>query len=321
VRRSVAGTLVVLSTIGVTHAASSVGATVGHSEQREVTFVLSGPPVQPQAPACSADCPFPFSQRADATGGLTGTVVGSGAVRLAGSRFAGASTFVFRGTVERCGTGTLVLRRYESGNLDARRLRGTWDIAPEAGSDDLEHASGAGTITAEAADAPGTISSRFTGRIACAPATPTSRTHTRRQAGERVRFRATNSTQALGTPVCDAGGACVVPSTWQEPYVGGIEGAGNAAGAAVVRPTTDGFAYVSTGVKIVSGTVSRCGSGSVLVRTRSDFDGTDLTQQWEIVPGFGADALERTSGAGTAAGERDAAGVYDAIGRGRIVCG
>ena len=128
-----------------TVARSSTSAKADLRPGREVEFAITGPHVQPE---CSPGCVVPYTQVGTVTGSLTGGITGAGAVGLDGSRYTGATTFVFRGRVEGCGEGALALRRREAGDLRAKTLRGTWDITAGFGTGSLATVAGEGTIAA-----------------------------------------------------------------------------------------------------------------------------------------------------------------------------
>ena len=133
-----------------------------------VAFAITGPPIALQKPECSPGCVVPYTQVGTVTGSLTGEITGAGAVGLDGSRYTGATTFVFRGRVEGCGEGTLALRRREAGDLSAKTLRGTWDITAGFGTGSLATVAGEGTIAApETEPAAGKIASVLHGRVQC----------------------------------------------------------------------------------------------------------------------------------------------------------
>jgi hypothetical protein len=288
----------------------------------EITVALTGPPLVPGTPACASGCPLPYTQTGTTTGSFRGRITGAGAVVLDHGRFAGATTFVFRGAIDSCGVGTLVLRRWEEGTLGTTDLTGTWEIASGFGTGQLAEVSGSGTIAAGAARAGVEISSTLHGHVACrddvAPIHPSPKPL---HGGRRVRAEATTAPPSLGTPACDTEGACVYPSTQQTHYAGSIDGTGHAAGAGYTTALPGGrFAYAATALSIITGAIDKCGTGTVVSRSRSEFDGEQLTTTWELVQGFGTGALASARGRGTARGVREADGSYEATFTGKISC-
>jgi hypothetical protein len=287
----------------------------------EVTFTVAGPAISLQTPGCAAGCPLPYNQTGRVTGSLVGTVTGAGAVVLDGARYGGASTFVFRGTIAGCGSGTVVLRRREDGSLTAHTVGGSWDIAPGWGSNDLRDVSGIGTIAAPAADpGAGRIASTFHGRVVCHTNASTTPAAPQLANSVPVRFTSTTPTPSVAAPACARPNVCVYPTFQRSTYAGSLRGTERAAGAGFVRTTARGFAYAATSVAIVDVDVDSCGKGTMAIRAFSEFDGRSVAASWDVVPGSGTGALKTTHGAGTSSGTQSLDGTYHTTLRGALVC-
>jgi hypothetical protein len=286
-----------------------------------VTFTVIGPPLAILPPACDQMCPLPSSQRGTVTGSLTGQVTGASGTRLDGTRFSGATTFVLRGTVASCGTGTLVLRRYEDGDFSLATVKGTWDIVRGFGTGALTNVSGAGTLEPGPVFTNTRISSTFRGRISCDGANVGDQASPEPARAVPVHADVTTAPPPVGSPVCDPKGACVVPTTQQARYTGSFAGTERAAGDGFTKPVAGGkFAYAATSIGVFSGSIAQCGAGSVVVRTRSEFDGENLALRWELVPDFGTEALATARGHGVAHGVRNADGTYTSTLTGNVEC-
>jgi hypothetical protein len=286
-----------------------------------VTFTVVGPPISILPPACE-QCPLPSSQRGTVTGSLTGHVTGASGTRLDGTRFTGATTFVLRGTAASCGTGTLVLRRFEDGDVSSlESLTGTWDVVRGFGTGALSNVSGAGTVEPGPVFTNTRISSTFRGRVSCEGASLGNQPSAEPARAVPVHADVTTAPPPVGSPVCDPKGACVVPTTQQARYAGSFAGMERAAGDGFTKPVAGGkFAYAATSVGVFRGRIAQCGAGSVVVRTRSEFDGENLALRWELVPGFGTAALATTRGHGVAHGVRNDDGTYTSTLTGNVEC-
>jgi hypothetical protein len=94
-------------------------------------------------------------------GDLTGTAYAVGsAVPFADGTYQGQGIAQFTGTVDGCGSGTMLM--LESGVLDpsAPRESGTWEIVAGRGTGDLVDTSGSGTADSSAGGSTGTIRCR-----------------------------------------------------------------------------------------------------------------------------------------------------------------
>ena len=300
--------------------AASPNATVSTPIDARVAFTVAGPPVALHAPECTPGCAVPYSQHGRATGALTGTVTGAGAVRLLGNTYTGATTFLFRGHVGGCGDGTATIRRREDGDLVAKTLTGTWDIVPGFGTAQLTNLSGTGTI-GPATSANGQIASTFRGRVSCARDHVAVGARNASPGSVPVRFRATTSPPPVSVPTCDPERGCVYPTRQHTRYAGSVQGSDIAAGDGMVKAIAGGrFAYAASALGVMTATIRGCGAGTVVVRTLSEFDGRNLTLVWEIVPTFGTRSLARTRGNGTGRGVRRTDGTYVSTLRGRVTC-
>lgn len=121
------------------------------------------------APACDDDgnCVLPLT-RAHGTieGSITGrTVSGGVGTAIASGGYSAAGVQVFVGTIEGCGTGTLVWTEYITS--DGVDTTGTWTIVEGSGTGDLESVTGGGTFDADV-QADSTGSATGSGTISCA---------------------------------------------------------------------------------------------------------------------------------------------------------
>ncbi len=99
---------------------------------------------------------------------------------------------------------------------------------------------------------------------------------------------------------------------------------GTSVQAGVGRLSTDPAApgYAATALDIFRGTVTGCGEGTLVLRSTSMLAGTVLTQQWEVVEGYGSGALSAVRGSGTGTATRNSDGTYGGgTGTGTISCG
>ena len=288
---------------------------------RTVEFTIAGPAISLHAPECSSGCALPYAQVGSVTGSLTGTLTGAGAVQLRGSRYTGATTFVFHGRVDGCGQGTATLRRREEGNLETHTVLGVWDIVAGFGSGDLDTLTGHGTIGPPPADpGVGRIASTLEGQLACHGSQPALETTNATPGAFAVRFEGTTPPPPVAAPTCDHDGNCVYPTVQHTIYRGSVDGAEHAAGVGSVKPLRNSFAYAATTVAAITGRIQGCGRGTMIMRSESVFDGRKLTLTWEIATGFGAGGLSNIRGSGTGHGVRRADGTYVSILTGKIAC-
>jgi hypothetical protein len=136
----------------------------------EVRFTTSfGPPTLLDAACADVACVFPLTRdRSELDGAMTGTSVsgGAGFPSPAGG-FAGVGIQRFEGTVDGCGSGTLVFTEVITSG-DGVTSSGTWSIAEASGTEDLEGATGGGTFEASQ-EADGSGVAEAIGTIHCPP--------------------------------------------------------------------------------------------------------------------------------------------------------
>jgi hypothetical protein len=257
-------------------------------------------------------------QSARLDGDLQGTLTGAGAVDLDRSRFASAATFVFRGAAGECGSGTAVIHRFEVGAASGGELR--WEIAPGFGSGALTHLTGGGAGTfVESPPTSDQVASSWSGRISCREPLDVPMLDAR-PSGTAVTAQVHYPMPPVGAPACD-NKDCVFPSTWEPAYTGDWTGGSHAAGTAVLgAPSASGVPYTAVAVERFTGSIADCGSGSVLIRSVSEFDGVRATTRWEIVANFASGDLLRTHGRGDASSRREADGAYAGRLRGAVSC-
>jgi hypothetical protein len=136
----------------------------------EVRFTSSFGPPNLLEPACAGGaCVFPLTrERSEVEGALTGSSVSGGAgFPLPGGGYAGVGIRRFEGTIEGCGSGTVMVTEVITSS-DGTEASGTWAIVESSGTEDLADAAGGGTFTAsQAADGSGVAEA--TGTISCGP--------------------------------------------------------------------------------------------------------------------------------------------------------
>lgn len=153
--------LVGLLTGFLTTATAAAGS--GGGKRHRTSFTSRGPAPTLGTPFCDAEqhCLFPGTRTATYEGDWVGTGIALGAA-VAGedASFAGPVLWLFSGTIEECGTGTLVYAVLETGDAAAMSGEGTWEIFEGFGTGDLADVSGKGTgagSVAEGARAKGVI--------------------------------------------------------------------------------------------------------------------------------------------------------------------
>lgn len=133
------------------------------------SFVASGPTPTIGTPYCDAaqHCTFPGTQTLKLTGDWTGDFIqGSAAVtQMPQGRFASAAINIFVGSIAGCGTGTAVVRLWETGALSPATGTGRWEVVGGFGSGGLASLRGHGT--GEGGIENGVRSSTQTGRVTC----------------------------------------------------------------------------------------------------------------------------------------------------------
>jgi hypothetical protein len=132
----------------------------------EMHFRVTAPTPSFEPNICREDdlCVLRGSERGTVTGDLEGmTIVGTSFALNDKARVAISRTDVFRGTVEGCGAGTLVLLGTEYADLDSGE--GSWEIAEGFGTGELAKVTGHGTASGTAG-AEG-IDSQWEGVIDC----------------------------------------------------------------------------------------------------------------------------------------------------------
>jgi hypothetical protein len=120
----------------------------GGRTRHRTSFVMRGPVPTLGNPFCDAEqrCLLPGTRATTYEGDWVGTgiVAGAAAARSDG-HFAGTQTWLFSGSVEPCGSGTMVLAVTETGNGPELTAEGSWRIVAGFGTGDLTDVSGRGT--------------------------------------------------------------------------------------------------------------------------------------------------------------------------------
>jgi hypothetical protein len=157
--------VVFLAGIALTPAAVSAATDVDPATQR-TEFRVDGPPVVVGTPVCDASgapCLFPGSRTVTFSGDWEGTAVVSGSVSLRGTGFAGSAVWLFSGTVEGCGTGTLHLSVREVGSVTGGgSATGRWVVQKGFGSGELSDVTGGGRGSGSTA-----AGSEIQGKVRC----------------------------------------------------------------------------------------------------------------------------------------------------------
>jgi hypothetical protein len=145
--------------------APSANAGDGGADRHRTNFVIRGPAPALGAPFCDAEqrCLYPGTRATTYEGDWVGTGIAAGAAAAnTDARFISSQTWLFAGSIEECGSGTLVLSVQETGDGPSMSGEGTWRIVPGFGTGDLTEVSGRGTGTGSASEG-----SRIKGLIRC----------------------------------------------------------------------------------------------------------------------------------------------------------
>jgi hypothetical protein len=139
----------------------------GGGGKQRTSFTSQGPAPTIGTPFCDAEqhCLFPGTRTATYEGDWVGTGIALGAAASVVDedvRFAGPVLWLFSGTIEDCGTGTLVYANLETGDAVEMSGEGTWQIFEGFGTGDLADVSGKGTGSGSVAEG-----SRYKGTIRC----------------------------------------------------------------------------------------------------------------------------------------------------------
>jgi hypothetical protein len=164
------GTQTTAESAGSEPASATQPETTDEPSGEEVRFTSTfGPPNLLEA-ACAADaCVFPLTrERSEVEGALTGASVSGGAgFPLPGGGYAGVSIRRFEGTIDGCGSGTVMFTEVITSS-DGTEASGTWSIVESSGTEDLAGVAGEGSFTgSQAADGSGVAEG--TGTIDCDP--------------------------------------------------------------------------------------------------------------------------------------------------------
>jgi hypothetical protein len=136
----------------------------GRAKHR-TSFLSRGPAPTIGAPFCDAEqhCLYPGTRNATYEGDWVGTGIAVGAAAIGeGAHFGGPVLWLFAGTIEHCGSGTLVYAVIETGDAAAMSGKGTWQIIEGFGTGDLANVSGRGNGAGSVSEG-----SRFKGVIRC----------------------------------------------------------------------------------------------------------------------------------------------------------
>ena len=146
--------------------------------------------------------------------------------------------------------------------------------------------------------------------------TPTASTTTE-PPGKEIHATGTSGTPKVGDPICDAEKHCMIPLTLTGTYSGDLTGTGISHGAGALFGTE----YASGGTLIFTGTITGCGSGTMVVTDsgRGTTDGRG-SSTWTIVDGVGTGDLVRVSGSGTTTFAPGAGGATTLTLTGRVIC-
>ncbi len=159
-RRLVTLTAVLLFVASTTAAARADGGNRTHHVEFASTVQIVGGDFGCD-PTSPARCAGTFRTIRTFTGDLEGTAYVTGsAVLLGDGTYQGQGVAQFTGTVDGCGSGTLVM--LETGILDPAtgQERGTWSVTAGQGTGDLAQVSGSGSSDAGAEGTTGTIRCR-----------------------------------------------------------------------------------------------------------------------------------------------------------------
>jgi hypothetical protein len=152
---AVVSAALVLSSALVGGASASAHSRQANMGMTRLSFDYAQAPPIIGAPVCDqSSCVIPFSILGTASGDLTGTSVQAGsAVQFADGTLYANSTFVFRGTVMPCGSGTVTMR--STGFNRAGVTSGEIVIVEGSGTGDLAGLEGQGTVVNGQADPSG----------------------------------------------------------------------------------------------------------------------------------------------------------------------
>ena len=119
---------------------------------RTVEFHIEMTPFTPLGTNCDADdnCIVVGNQNGTFTGDMEGSALGSAGLWIANGGHTAGVTFLFNGTIDGCGSGTVAMRGL-FGSTDLQHVTGELEFVPGLGSGKIGNVSGHGTITADAA--------------------------------------------------------------------------------------------------------------------------------------------------------------------------
>ena len=324
-----AATSPALETSTTPPSSSPAPSTTAPATTLHVTWEQHAPPITIATPFCDAAgaCLFPYRQDAIATGDVEGkaTSAGDAAAPPSGkpNTYASIMTSVFTGRFASCGSGTAIIRRVESVDPETGAWSGHWQLVRGFGTGGLTALTGSGDIELPTPTSSADLPSRFVGDVSCnGDRDATAPVAARDGDASTITFHSATDIPALAPTVCDADNSCVWPTTLRESMTGDLQGTSVQAG--VGRLSTDPAApgYAATALDIFRGTVTGCGEGTLVLRSTSMLAGTVLTQQWEVVEGYGSGALSAVRGSGTGTATRKSDGTYGGgTGTGTISCG
>jgi hypothetical protein len=118
--------------------------------------------------------------------------------------------------------------------------------------------------------------------------------------GGRQHYEGTPTETIIGTPICHAAGACVVPFQFRNTYSGDVVGTEVSAGQIVATGPADG---PGSAMSVLTAAIAGCpGEGSVMLRWTVQFAVTTEgrnTGTFEVVPGSGTGGLVTIKGGGS----------------------
>ena len=144
-----------LGTIALTFSTTAAAADGPSERQHRLSYTVSleivggGVHCDPTTPT---RCIGSFQNVRTYAGGLTGTSYSAGTASLGSDGlYHGVAVELFTGSVDGCGSGTLVIQQIGALDPIGDRSAGSWTIAADAGTGDLAHASG-GSVNGSASD-------------------------------------------------------------------------------------------------------------------------------------------------------------------------
>ncbi len=118
---------------------------------RTVEFHIDTAPFAPLGTNCDAagNCIVVGNQNGTFSGDMDGTALGSAGLWIANGGHTAGVTFLFTGTIDGCGSGTVAMRGL-FGSTDLQHITGTLEFVPGLGTGDISDISGTGSLTADA---------------------------------------------------------------------------------------------------------------------------------------------------------------------------